>query len=82
LTGTGGCFSWWAEYARATGEEKALALAGKTTNLVLDLERDPEALPAKVFPETRKTRSHSMTMIRITTLQVLRAAEEARTTSL
>jgi N-acylglucosamine 2-epimerase len=64
-----------AEYARASGDADCLALAKKTMHLVLDLYDKPGALEPKVFPDALKTRGHSMAMIRINTLQVLRSAE-------
>jgi N-acylglucosamine 2-epimerase len=64
-----------AEYARASGDAGCLALAKKTMDLVLDLYNEPGALEPKVFPDALKTRGHSMAMIRINTLQVLRSAE-------
>lgn len=71
-TRTGECSSWW------TGDAGALDLARKTMKLVLELERKPNALPPKVFNETRKTQSHSTAMIKINTLQILRAADPER----
>jgi len=64
-----------AEYARASGDEECLSLAKKTMDLIVDLYNKPDALEAKVFPESLKTRGHSMAMIQINTLQVLRAAD-------
>ena len=63
-----------AEYARASGDRDCLSLAKKTMDLVLDLYGKPGALEPKVFPDTLKTRGHSMAMILINTLQVLRSA--------
>ena len=63
-----------AEYARASGDRYCLSLAKKTMDLVLDLYGKPGALEPKVFPDTLKTRGHSMAMILINTLQVLRSA--------
>ena len=64
-----------AEYARASGDRECLSLARKTMDLVLDLYGEPDALEPKIFPDTLKTRGHSMAMIQINTLQVLRAAD-------
>ncbi len=64
-----------AEYARASGETETLELARRTAKLVLDLGSRPEALEPKIFPQTRRTRSHAMAMIKVNTLQVLRNAD-------
>ena len=65
-----------AEYARASGDGDCLALARKTMDLIVDLYNKPGALEPKVFPDTLRTRGHSMAMIQINTLQVLRAADK------
>lgn len=63
-----------AEYARASGDGRALEEAKRLLALVRDhIEHDP--LPPKVIPETRRTRGHSMAMIQVNTVQVLRGAE-------
>lgn len=68
-----------AEYARAAGDQDCLELAKKTMSLVRELyaraPEEPGALEPKVIPSTRMLRGHSMAMIQINTLQVLRAAE-------
>jgi N-acylglucosamine 2-epimerase len=64
-----------AEYARASGDQECLSLAKKTMDLILDLYNKPGALEPKVFPDALKTRGHSMAMIQINTLQVLKAAD-------
>lgn len=66
-----------AEYARAAGDRASLELAKSTMELVGRLYATPGALEPKVLPETLKTRGHSMAMIQINTLQVLRAADPA-----
>ncbi len=64
-----------AEYARASGDSESLELAKKLMNLIQDHYRRPGQLEAKIIPETLQTRGHSMAMIRINTLQILRAAD-------
>lgn len=68
-----------AEYARASGDRESLELAKKTMNLIQDLYTrepgTPGALEPKIIPATRSFRGHSMAMIQINTLQVLRAAD-------
>ncbi len=64
-----------AEYARASGDLKSLELAKKLMDLIQDHYQKPERLEPKIIPETLKTRCHSMAMIRINTLQVLRDAD-------
>ncbi len=68
----------FAEYSRASGDGSALTLARKTMDLVNKMDRDPSVLEPKTFPETRRTRSHSMSMIRINTYQVLRNVDQER----
>lgn len=63
-----------AEYARASGDSEALDLARKTLNLMHDHLVNPRFEP-KVVPTTRRTRAHSMAMIQVNTLQVLRLAD-------
>jgi N-acylglucosamine 2-epimerase len=64
-----------AEYAKAAADKECLELAKKTMNLVIDLYNKPGALEPKFFPDALKTRGHSMAMIQINTLQVLRRAD-------
>ncbi|HUX14641.1 MAG TPA: AGE family epimerase/isomerase [Spirochaetia bacterium] len=63
-----------AEYARAAGDAGALGLARSTLELVRD-HLAHARLPPKVNPATRRTRGHSMAMIQVNTLQVLRQAD-------
>jgi N-acylglucosamine 2-epimerase len=71
-----------AEYARASGDKDSLELAKKTMDLIIKLYNTPYnapgALEPKIFPETRRTRGHSMAMIQINTFQVLREADKER----
>jgi len=64
-----------AEYARASGDLESLELAKKLMDLIQDHYRRPGRLEPKIIPETLQTRGHSMAMIRINTLQVLRDAD-------
>lgn len=66
----------FAEYAKASGDEESLELAKKTMDLVLDLYNRPGALEPKFYPQAMQTRGHSMAMIQINTLQVLRNADK------
>jgi len=45
-------------------DRECLALAKRTIDLILELCNNPGALESNIIPETRKTRNHSMTMIR------------------
>ncbi|HET6486280.1 MAG TPA: AGE family epimerase/isomerase [Spirochaetia bacterium] len=71
----------FAEYSRAAGDPKALDTARRLMALIRDtLARpwpQPGSLEPKVNPETRSMRGHSMSMILINTLQVLREADPA-----
>ena len=64
-----------AEYARAANDEQALERAKHTYRLVVDLYRDPKALPPKVIASTRRTKSHAMPMILLATTQILRQVD-------
>jgi len=63
-----------AEYARASGDGEALELARRTLKLLHEQIANPKMEP-KVNPATRRTRGHSMAMIQVNTLQVLRLAD-------
>lgn len=69
----------FAEYARATGDSDALQTARKLLRFVQELNakpwNEPGALEPKVNPVTRPMRGHSMAMIQINTLQVMRRAD-------
>jgi N-acylglucosamine 2-epimerase len=65
-----------AEYARASGDDACLDLAKQTMDLTIDLYNKPGALEPKFYPDALKTRGHSMAMIQINTLQVLRSADK------
>ena len=64
-----------AEYAKAAGDEEALEHARATYRLMVKLHNTPGALPPKVIPETRVTKSHAMPMILIATTQELRQVD-------
>ena len=53
---------------------EALELARRTLKLLHDQIANPSMEP-KVIPTTRRTRGHSMAMIQVNTLQVLRLAD-------
>ena len=63
-----------AEYARATGDETARRRAIDTYRLVVDYLREPGRLEPKVFPQTRRAKSHNVSMIMLATTQELRLA--------
>ncbi len=69
----------FAEYARASGDAGALATARRTLALVQRLLAAPAGSPGslepKVNPGTRPLRGHSMSMILVNALQVLREAD-------
>lgn len=65
----------FSEYAKASGDREALTSAKNILELVLKYYRTKGSLPAKTYPETRQTRSLSMPMILINTIQVLRESE-------
>jgi N-acylglucosamine 2-epimerase len=66
-----------AEYAKASGDRKALELARATLEVIRDYTLN-DKLPPKMFPEARRTRGHSLAMIQIDMLQVLRDADPER----
>ena len=66
------CVIACAEYARASGDAQALALAKRTFELVWRLYQTPDALPPKVIPSTRRTKALAMPMILLATAQELR----------
>ncbi|MCY4466923.1 MAG: AGE family epimerase/isomerase [Chloroflexi bacterium] len=63
-----------AEYARATGDAKALQRAIDTYRLVINLLQKPGKLPPKVWLPERRGKSHSLSMILLATSQELRLA--------
>ena len=69
----------FAEYARASGDAQALDMARQILALIQKTAArqwpEPGALEPKVNPGVRPMRGHSMTMILINTLQVLRDAD-------
>jgi N-acylglucosamine 2-epimerase len=60
-----------AEYARAAADEQLKERAFDLFDLILRYHRTPGLLEPKVFPETRRARSHAMPMILLVTAQVL-----------
>lgn len=69
----------YCEHGRATGNAAELQKAKSLMRFVQDINSRawpaPGALEPKVFPQTRPMRGHSMAMIQINTLQVLRRAD-------
>lgn len=63
-----------AEYGKAAGDDGALELARSTLRLIHEYNHT-DKLPPKLIPETRQTRGHSMAMIQINALQVIRGAD-------
>lgn len=61
-----------AEYGRAAADDRALQRAWDTFRLMVDLLRTPGALPPKIIPETRVTKSHAVPMILLAITQELR----------
>jgi len=64
-----------AEYARASGDGESLDRARSLMDLLLKLHNTPGALEPKVNPRVRQSRTHAMSMVIVSTLQVLRAAD-------
>ena len=64
----------FAEYARATGDAAAKDRAMATYHLLLDYLSHPEKLQPKVFPDTRRSKAHNISMILLATTQELRLA--------
>jgi len=64
-----------AEYARATGDERALQRARDTYGMMIRYYRTPGSLPPKVEPRTRQTKGLSMPMILMATTQELRLVD-------
>jgi N-acylglucosamine 2-epimerase len=60
------------EYFKATGDERYLQRAIETYRLMLSYYRTPGALPPKVFPQTRRMKSHAMPMVLVATTQEIR----------
>jgi N-acylglucosamine 2-epimerase len=68
---TFGCIAF-SEYARATGDEARLRRARDLYELIVRYYQNPGLLPPKVFPQTRRTKSHAMPMIILATTQQIR----------
>jgi len=60
------------EYFKATGDERYLQMASEIYKLMLSYHRTPGALPPKVIPQTRRTKSHAMPMVLVSTTQEIR----------
>lgn len=66
----------FSEYALAAGDKSRLERAKSLYRLILRYYRNPELLPKKVFPQTRRIKSHAMPMILLATTQQLRKTGE------
>lgn len=64
-----------AEYAKATGEDWARQKAADLFDLVIHYHTTPGLLEPKINPETRPSKSHSLTMILIATSQIIRQVD-------
>jgi N-acylglucosamine 2-epimerase len=64
----------FAEYYRASGDHASLQTALEILDLINNMSNNPHALDSKYNPETFAPRGHSMAMIQINMLQVLRKA--------
>jgi len=64
-----------AEYAKATGDKKALERAKDLYRLVIDLYRKPGSLPSEVLPQTRVVKSHGMPMVLLNTTTELQQVD-------
>ena len=62
----------FSEYARAAGDRERLEKAKSLYRLLICYARNPELLPAKVYPQTRRAKMHAMPMILLATTQQLR----------
>jgi N-acylglucosamine 2-epimerase len=61
-----------AQYARAAGDDEALARAKAIYRLIVDLVNNPDRLTPKVNPATRRTISHAVPMILLAISQEFR----------
>lgn len=68
-----------AEYSRASGDTAALEKAKETFDLVVDIYKNPAKVIPKINPATRATKSLSLPMILLSTIQVLREIENTDT---
>jgi len=66
----------FAEYARATGDQRRLQKAKELYRLLIRYYQNPDLLPPKVFPQTRQAKSHAMPMILLATTQQIRKLGE------
>lgn len=62
----------FAQYAKAAGDDEALARAKTVYRLIVDLVNNPDRLPPKVNPTTRRTISHAIPMILLAVSQEFR----------
>ena len=66
----------FAEYARATGDERAKQRAIDIYRLILRYHRGSGLLEPKVIPETRSTKSHGMVMMLVVVSQIMRQIDD------
>ena len=66
----------FSEYALAAKDEKRLDKAKQLFKLLVHYHNNPELLPAKVYPQTRKAKSHAMAMILLCVAQQMRRTGE------
>jgi len=62
----------FSEYAMAARDEERLGRAKSLFKLLIRYYRNPELLPPKIYPETRRVKSHAMPMILLATAQQIR----------
>jgi N-acylglucosamine 2-epimerase len=64
----------FSEYALAAKDEQALESAEKLYKLLIHYYHNPELLPPKEYPHTRRSKSHAMPMIMLAVSQQIRKA--------
>ncbi|MFH1614327.1 MAG: AGE family epimerase/isomerase [Planctomycetota bacterium] len=65
-----------AEYAKASGDEKAKKQACDLYRLILRYHKEPNLMEPKTIPQTRQLKSHAMPMILLATSQVLQQIDD------
>lgn len=65
-----------AEYALASGEDRARQEAADLFKMIMRYYRNPGLLESKVIPKTRSMKSHAMPMILLATAQNLRRVDD------
>lgn len=64
-----------AEYAKASGSEEIMQKAKGLYRLLLRYHDNPELLPPKIFPQTRRCKALGMPMILIATSQIMQEVD-------